>query len=98
VIVKLYKTILNVVSEKSDLAEAAAAAAAAAAEARLADSKLYAERLTVHVEKGAESRAKLISLSEKSLELNAEQLLAQAKMAIAMDKLSEAIKSRPCQK
>lgn len=86
-IVKLYKTILRLVEEKMRDADT-----------RLEESKQYADKLAIHVEKGSEARAKLIQLSEKSLELNAEQLKAQAKMAIALDKLSEAIKSRPCQK
>jgi F0F1-type ATP synthase membrane subunit b/b' len=83
-IVKLYQTILKLVTEKVEDANT-----------RMADAKAYADKLEVHVEKGADSRAKLIELSEKSLELNAEQLKAQARMAIAMDSLTHEI--RRCQ-
>lgn len=83
-IVKLYQTILKLVTEKVNDANA-----------RMADAQVYATKLEVHVEKGAESRAKLIELSEKSLELNAEQLKAQARMAISMDNLTREI--RLCQ-
>jgi len=83
-IVKLYQTILKLVTEKVNDANS-----------RMADAQAYADKLEVHVEKGAESRAKLITLSEQSLELNAEQLKAQAKMAIAMDNLTAEI--RRCQ-
>jgi hypothetical protein len=62
---------------------------------RLEDAKAYADKLTIHVEKGAEARAKHIEISEKLLELNGEQLKAQAKMAISMDDLTHEI--RRCQ-
>ena len=66
--------------------------------ARFEDSAHYSERLAKHIEEGATARAKLIELSEKSLELNSEQLKAQAHTAIAIEKLVENLKSRPCQK
>ena len=62
------------------------------AERLVQDAKEYATKLERHVEKGAESRAKLIELSEKSLELSSEQLKAQAKVAISVDSLAHEIK------
>lgn len=59
--------------------------------ARLEDAQNYASALEEHIVKGAESRAELIQVSRELKEISAEQLKAQAKSAIAMERLAEQI-------
>lgn len=62
-------------------------------ERRIEDAQAYAERLERHIENGALSRAELIDISKRNMELTAEQLKAHAKTAIAIDRLTEKIET-----